>query len=94
MAKIIGLKEKQAALKNIQFSLRSLAPLNAFIKEANPTNEYTICFDTHKATLTCDDKEKINELVRAYKKTIVDYINNQAQNYEIELDDDDRALME
>ena len=79
MARIIGLKEKQNALKDIQQSLRSLAPLNSFIAADNPENEYVISFDTHKATLKCDEKEKINELVRAYKKVIVDHIEELAK---------------
>jgi hypothetical protein len=94
MAKIIGLKEKQEALKNIQQYLRSIAPLNAFIANANPENEYTISFGNHKAILKCDDKNKINELVRAYKMTIVTNIRDLAKKYEIELDEQDIALME
>lgn len=93
MASIIGLKEKQAALKDIQLFLRSLAPLNAFIAAENPQNEYVVTFDTHKATLKCEDKEKINDLVRAHKKVVVDRIEDMAKKYDIELDEEDRALM-
>ena len=93
MAKIIGLKEKQAALKDIQQSLRSLAPLDAFVENENASTEYTISFDAHKATLKCDDKKKIDELVLAYKKTIVDHILTLAHDNQIELDEEDRQLM-
>ena len=94
MAKIIGLKEKQTALKDIQQSLRSLAPLNAFIDASNETGEYTISFDAHKATLQCGDKKKIDDLVLAHKKAIVAEIKRLAEKYEIEFDDEDLALME
>lgn len=93
MAKIIGLKEKQAALKDIQQALRSLAPLNEFIEANNTSSEYTISFEAHKATLKCEDKAKINELVLAHKKIIVDRILALSKANDIELDDEDLAVM-
>ena len=89
MAQIIGLKEKQAALKDIQQHLRSLSPLNEFIMADNQEGEYTISFSSHKATLKCEDKKKIDELVLAHKKIIVDQIMALAKTHGIELDDDD-----
>ena len=94
MARIIGLKEKQGALKDIQAYLRTLSSLNSFIVAPNPTEEYIISFDTHKVSFTCSDKSKIDALILAFKETIVKNITSLAQKYEIELDDDDRALMQ
>ena len=93
MAKIIGLKERQEALTEIQLSLKSLLPLNSFLEDDNPTHEYVISFASHKAKIKSKEKEKINALVEEYKKSIVSEILNLAESYEIELDDEEYALM-
>lgn len=45
MARIIGLKEKQLALADINHKLKSLIPINEFINETNPSGLYTISFN-------------------------------------------------
>lgn len=44
MARIIGLKEKQVALSEINQKLKSLIPINEFLNEPNPSGFYTISF--------------------------------------------------
>lgn len=44
MARIIGLKEKQLALAEINQKLKSLIPINEFLSEPNPSGLYTIAF--------------------------------------------------
>lgn len=48
MAKIMGLKEKQLALANINHKLKSLIPINEFLNETNPSGLYTISFTQTK----------------------------------------------
>lgn len=93
MAKISGLKEKQLALKEINAKLKALVPLNEFLDANNEKGLYSISFGNVKTTLLCQDKETINLLVRAYKKTIVDEIKKQAEEYSIEFDEEDKKLL-
>ena len=44
MARIIGLKEKQLALAEINQKIKSLIPINAFLNETNTSGLYTISF--------------------------------------------------
>lgn len=49
MARIIGLKEKQLALAEINQKLKSLIPINEFLNEINDSGLYTISFTKTKA---------------------------------------------
>jgi len=64
MARIIGLKEKQLALADINHKLKSLIPINDFLNEINASGLYTISFIKNKPqveenTTAIEDKEKI-----------------------------------
>ena len=48
MARIIGLKEKQLALTEINQKLKSLIPINEFLNEINESGLYTISFTKNK----------------------------------------------
>lgn len=93
MAKIIGLKEKQLALKDITQKLKLLEPINAFLAAENPSGLYTISFDSFKSTLLCKDPEAIKAYVVAYKKELVNEIRTQAENYSIEFDETEELLL-
>lgn len=93
MAKITGLKERQLALTSIESKLRSLETLNLFLLTDNPTGEYVIKFDKIKATISCDDKIKVNALVEAYKQTIAKDIHELAEKHLIELDQEDTKII-
>lgn len=93
MAKIIGLKEKQLALKQITHKIKSLEPINDFLNAINETGIYTISFDSHKSSLLCKDAAAIKALVLAYKKELVDEIRAQAEKYSIEFDEEEEELL-
>lgn len=94
MAQITGLLEMQKALKDIQAKIRSLEPLNTFLKSENNSNEYTISFQGAKAAAYCEDKELVNKLVLAQKSMIVNEINSLAEKYSITLEEEDKKIME
>lgn len=95
MAQIIGLKEKQLALAEINGKLNSLKQINEFLTANNPSGKYTISFDNkHRISLFCHDGEAINAIVRAYKEQLVAEIRAEAQKYSIGFEDEDEALMQ
>lgn len=134
MAKIIGLKEKQLALTDINHKLKSLIPINEFLNEINPSGLYTISFTKNKpqvqdnntdvddkenvetsnneavdknlvkrskrskeekleAPFLCSDADTVKSFVLAYKKQLVDEIRAKAEEFSIEFDDEDEALL-
>lgn len=93
MARIIGLKEKQLALKEINQKLRDLKPVNEFLEASNPDGVYTISFGEHKTQLLCKDQETIQALVFAYKKDMVSKIREQAERFSIEFDEEEEMLL-
>lgn len=93
MAQITGLKEKQEALKEINAKLKSLEPLNLFLKTPNESNEYAVSFAAVKASIYCDNKETIDGFVKAYKEKIVKEINELSEKYFITLDVEDLQIM-
>ena len=93
MAQIIGLKEKQLALKDINQKIKSLEPVNEFLKAENPSGVYTISFGTHKSSLLCEDADAIKAFVYAYKKNLVDAIRAKAQEYSIEFDASEEEML-
>ena len=98
MAKIIGLKEKQQALKDINRKINSLQPVNEFlnadISAENPSGLYTLSFGEYKTTLLCKDANAIKALVSAYKLELVKDIKGQAEMFSIEFDPDEEAALE
>ena len=94
MAKIIGLKEKQLALKEINQKLKSLEPVNEFLHAENPSGLYTISFDSFKSTLLCTDPQTIKNLVNAYKKELVNDIRAKATEFSIEFEEDEEAMLQ
>lgn len=98
MAKILGLKEQQKALREINSTLKEFEPINEFLKIQNPSDEYTISFKdengkTIQTKLLCDDKEPINILVKAYKENLVQSIKQKAAQYNIGLEEEELALI-
>ena len=93
MAKIIGLKEKQLALKEINHKLKCLEPINEFLNAQNSSGVYTISFDSFKSFLLCKDEETIKNLVLAYKKELVAEIRSEADKFSIEFDEAEEASL-
>lgn len=93
MANIIGLKEKQLALKEITRKLKTLVPINEFLSAKNPTGVYTISFGEFQSKLLCEDAETIRSCVFAYKKKVVDEIREQATKFSIEFDEEEEKLL-
>ena len=93
MAQITGLKERQAALAQIEAKLKSLKPLNVFLKTKNETNEYAVKFDKIKVDIYCENKTVLDELVQASKKKIADEIRELAEKYSITLDEEELKAM-
>lgn len=93
MANIIGLKEKQFALKEINKKLKDLKPINDFLGAENPSGLYEISFGTFKSNLLCKDSDTIKAFVFAYKKELVAEIRAQAEKYDIEFDEEEENLL-
>ena len=93
MAQIIGLKEKQEALAEIQSKIRSLETLNKFLQAENPSHEYVVSFAKTKAPIFCEEKETIDALVKAYKEKVVEEINKKSAEFSICLDEEDNKIM-
>lgn len=93
MAQIIGLKEKQLALKEINSKLKALKPVNDFLGAENTSGRYTISFGDFKTNLLCNDNDTIKALVFAYKKELVTEIRDQAEKYSIEFDEDEENML-
>lgn len=124
MARIIGLKEKQVALAEINQKLKSLIPINEFLNEKNDSGLYTISFTKTKpkiqdnntdiedkenvaafkhskrnkeekieAPFLCDDSETVKSFVLAYKKELVNELRAKAEEFSIEFNDEDEALL-
>lgn len=64
MARIIGLKEKQLALTDINNKLKSLIPINEFLNEINPSGIYTISF-TKSNSQVQENNADVNETSNA-----------------------------
>lgn len=93
MANIIGLKEKQLALKEINRKLKSLQPINDFLDATNSNGLYNISFGEFEAKLVCKDSDTIKALVFAYKKELVNEIREQAKKHSIEFDEDEENML-
>ena len=93
MAKITGLKERQLALSEIEAKLRLLENINLFLQTENTTGEYNIKFDKIRTCIVCEDKTQVNNLVASYKNTIAKAITDLAEQYSIELDQEDIKLI-
>lgn len=93
MAKIIGLKEKQLALKQIEQKIRTLGPINEFLAADNPSGIYTVSFGAFKSPLLCPDQVAIRKLVSDYKSKLVREIRAQAEQYSIEFEEDEETLL-
>lgn len=93
MAKIIGLKEKQLALKQIEQKIKALGPINEFLEADNSTGIYTVSFGSVKSPLLCPDQVSIRKLVSDYKIKLVSEIRAQAEQYSIEFEEDEEALL-
>lgn len=98
MPKIIGMDERQQALKEITNKLKDVSAINDFLKTSNETGEYTILFtDSNgkkvRADIHCDSKEDVNLLVEEYKQNIKHKIIELAQAQQIGFDDDEKELL-
>lgn len=93
MAKIIGLKEKQLALKQIEQKMKALGPINEFLDAENPTGVYTLSFASFKTPVLCRDSNIIKQLVLAYKNELVSELKTQAEQYSIEFEESEEALL-
>lgn len=93
MANIIGIKEKQLAVKEINRKLKTLKPINDFLAAENPSGIYTISFDNYESNLLCKDGDAIKALVFAFKKELVAELREQAEKFSIEFDDEDEKLL-
>lgn len=93
MAQIIGLKEKQQVLKDINKQLKSIAVINDFLTSENPTGIYTLSFGDHSTPIFCEDSEYIKALVKASKQDLVTKIRKAAEANMIEFSDDEEALL-
>lgn len=93
MANIIGLKEKQQALKEVTRKLKALKPINDFLSATNPTGVYNISFGEFASKLLCEDEDAIKSLVFEYKKKMVTEIREQAQKFSIEFDEEEEQLL-
>lgn len=93
MANIIGLKEKQLALKEINRKLKALKPVNDFLDAENPDGVYKISFDRFESHLLCKDSDTIKAFVFEYKKEMVTEIRELAKKYSIEFDEEEEKLL-
>ena len=93
MAQIIGLREKQAALTEINHKIKSLEPVNKFLESENPDGIYTLSHNKLKTPILCKDSNTIKALVLAYKKELVNEIRAMAEKYSIEFNEDDEAAL-
>lgn len=93
MPQLIGLKERQLGLSEIESKLRILSSVKDFLEKENPSGLYTLSFDKQRIKLFCPNREIINGLVDAYRKTLVDEIRALASQHSIEFNEEDELLL-
>lgn len=93
MAQIMGLKERQLALSEINSKLNALKQINDFLTAENPSGKYTISFDKHRIAIFSPDGEAVNALISTYRNQLINELREQAKKYSIEFEDEDEALM-
>lgn len=93
MPQLIGLKERQLGLAEIETKLKTLASVRDFLEKENPAGVYTLSFDKQRIKLHCPDRGPINALVEAYKKSLVAEIRELADKNAVEFNEEDEALL-
>jgi len=97
MANIIGLPEREKALREIQTILKELAITNKFLEMHNASGSYTISFKDeegkkHSTDLTAS-REEIAALLMRYKNERKEYILQLAREHRIGLDPEDNEIL-
>jgi len=97
MANIIGLQQRQEALRDIQNVIKEVAVANAFVAASNPSGAYSIGFTDeagkkHKIDLT-GYKEDLDALIKRDKEAKKGYVLNLAQQHRIALDPEDNEIL-
>ena len=93
MAQIAGLAKQQEALKDISATLVLIKKLNKFF-ETDTEDLITVSIGSVKANILPQDKPNLEILVRNYKSTLVEHINFILQQYPIELNEEEKLLLE
>lgn len=92
MAQITGLVEQQEALKDISATLAVIKKLNKFF-DTQTEDLITVSIWGVKASILAADKANVDILVRNYKSTLVQHINSILEKYPIELNDEEKELL-
>lgn len=93
MAQITGLAKQQEALKDISATLSQIKKINKFF-DVSSDDLITVSVAGTKAFVLPTDKVNLDILVRNYKATLVSHINRILEQYPIELDDEELALLQ
>lgn len=94
MAQIRGIKEKQLALAEVTANLKEIEKLKEFLALENPTSAYTLSIDKqHRISFVCEDRSAINGVVASYKNALVDKTRKTADEYGIEFDELEEAIL-
>lgn len=93
MAQLIGLKERQLGLVEIESKMKTLISVKDFLEKENPTGMYTISFEKQRIKLHCPDRQNINALVEGYKQSLINEIRALASKHSVEFEEDEELLL-
>lgn len=97
MARIIGQKEQQAALKKIKNLRKDIENANEFLEKTNDNSTFSFSFtDEEGSTCTSNalvvNKAEVDKFVREYKNNVVDYVIKLSQEHRLEFELDEKLV--
>lgn len=99
MASIKNQDEQRKALKNINDSIKDLKVSNEFLKQQNPSGNYTIAFTgedgkKYTAEISVEKKDDIAMLIMSHKEKEKQRISELAERNGIALDPEDIEILD
>lgn len=110
MAKIRGIEEQKKALEKVESNLKELQNMKEFLMSENPSNEYEINFKKTEKILSeegektknkkvavkfkLSNKEQLKNLLAEYRNYLIQETRRLAEQFIIELDEDEKRLLQ
>lgn len=96
MARIYGLEEQQAALREVKAALRDVTDTNMFLDASNHSKKFLISFvaedgSKYRAFAYTENKEDLDHLVSHQKHLLANHIKRLAEKNRIVLDPEEKV---
>lgn len=97
MAYIIDLQKQEAALKEINATIKDIRGINSFLEAQNPSGVYSISIkdenDKKQTIEITGNKEAFNAMILQYKAEKREYLQQLAKENQIALDPQDNEVL-